>query len=468
MALPRRGLWIPALLLLAGCRHGPALPELPQPQVQGLLPAVADQIEGALKEAQAKPRDPAANGQLGMTLHAYRQFDAAAVCYQRARLLEPGVFRWRYYLALVQAEAGRQQEALTVLREGVRLRPDYLPASLRLAELLFNTGDLAASGNLYRELVQQDPRSAEAHLGLGRLLAARGEIAPAVEQYREACRLAEDYGAAHYALALALRGLGQKAEADQHFALYEKHRIVRPPLEDPLLGAVTELNRGATVQARQALALAQAGRLAEAAQEFERVLQTDPHYAPAHANLIAIYWRLGHLEKAEEHYRKAIEINPNVAEPHLNFALLTAQQNRTEKAAQAFEKALEINPRLAEAHVQYGSLLERQGRLEAAVRHYRLALDSEPNHRAGNYFLGRYLLTLGANDEAIDHLRKTISPDDERAPWYLRALAGAYAATGNRKQAIFYYQEARRRAADRHMNELVGLLDGDLRGLGRR
>ncbi len=461
-----RGWWPLSLLWLAGCARQP-LPELPQPVTQGLLPSIAEQIESANREARASPQDPDANGRFGMVLHAYQKYEQALVCYQRARLLEPRTFRWLYYQAVAEAEVGHRTEALSTLREALRLEATSPPARLRLAGLLFDSGDLDQSGRIFGELVRQDPRSAEAHLGLGRVLAARNDPGAAVEHLRQAVALAPDYGAAHYALALALRTLGEKDAADRHFALHQLHRQTRPPMDDPLLQEIADLDRGPTLPARRAMALAAAGRLQEAVQEFERALELDPQYASAHASLIALYWKLGDFPQAEQHYRRAVELSPGSPEPHLNYALLLAQQNRPQEAAKAFQKCLDINPTHAEAHTQYGFLLEKQARLKEAERHYRQALESAPNHRQAHFLLGRCLLNRGQTTAAIEHLRQTLTPEDERTPWFLRALSGAYAQGGDRELARHYAREAQRRAAARGLQDLSRLLQNDLRALER-
>ncbi len=112
---------------------------------------IREQLRKAIAEAAAKPRDAETNGRLGMTLQTYEQYELAAVCYQRARLLAPKEFRWSYYLAVVQAAAGKHAEAALTFKDALRLKPDYLPAQLRLADALVDVGQSAEAAKYYEQ-----------------------------------------------------------------------------------------------------------------------------------------------------------------------------------------------------------------------------------------------------------------------------------------------------------------------------
>jgi len=458
-----------ALLLCAYlCYPAPALraqapPDLPPLAVENFAPAVREQVRKAYDEARARPRDAEVNGRLGMVLQAYEQYEPAAALYERARSLAPDEFRWVYYLGIVRAALGGPAEAITALKEAVRLKPDYLPAQLKLAESLSAVGESGESQRHYEAVLKIAPGSAFAHFGLGRIKASRRDLAAAVEHFRRACELSPRFGAAHYALALAYRDLGETAKASEHFALYQKDQLNSPALDDPLLEAVAELNVGAIEHSKKAANFEADGELEQAAVEYERALEINPRLEQALVNLVAIYARLGRAEKAEEHYRQAVAMNPNLAEAHYNFGVLLTEQGKHKEAAVAFLRSLEINPFYAEAHHNYGATLEREGRLAEATEHYRAAVANKPNLRIAHFNLGRMLVHQGKPDEAVKHFLQTLAPEDESTPRFMYALAAAYARTGDRDQAIEYARGARQRAAARGQTELLALIERDLR-----
>ena len=443
----------------------PSLPRLPQIDMSNYLPAIQQQIERAYEAARANPKNASANGELGMMLDGYEQYESAAVCYQRAHLLVPGSFRWLYYLGWVQAAQGKYQDAVTTIRDALEIRPDYLPAQLKLAESMLAAGRWEESGMAYEEILKKHPDCAAAHYGLGRVYSARGNAAAAAASYLQACELFPPYGAAHYSLALVYRKLGLIDKSRQHLKLYDQNRMAVPPLDDPLRNAVAELNLGPLSHVRRGIALEQAGEIREAIAEHEKALQIDPKHVQAHINLISLYGRLGEVTKAEEHYRAAVSLNPNQADAHYNYGVLRMRQKRYAEAEPAFRRALEINPSHAEAHHNLGYLFEQQARTDEAFHEYQQAIASQPNYRLAHFHIGRILVNQNKYDESIQHFLKTLEPEDENTPGYLYALAAAYARAGNREAALKYARKAREEAAARGQTQLLLSIERDLYNL---
>ena len=421
-----------------------------------------EQVQQAYAAARDNPGDAALNGKLGMLMQSYQQLEFAEACYRRARYVAPDEFRWGYYLGLVLVLSGKHAEAVTVLGSALSQQPDYLPARLRLAESLIATDKLEESEGLYRRILEREPNLAEAYYGLGRIAFARKKTDSALEYYRKACELFPGYGAAHYALAIAYRNLGDREKAKEHFELNKKFQTSSPPLQDPLLEAISELNAGAFYHLKKGIGLGAAGRIDEAIAEHERALEIDPKMVQAHLNLINYYGRTGRLDRAEEHYAAALALSPNLAELHYDYAVLKTLQGDLAQAATAFKRALEINPSYPEAHSKYGYLLMTQGQLTEAEREYRLALENDPNLRAAHFNLARILIQQERIAEAIEHLLKTLTPEDENTPRYMYALGAAYYRAGNIGEALRYIREARTRAVSLGQKDLLTLIERDL------
>ena len=76
-------------------------------------------IARALAEARAHPQDAAATARLGMLLHAWEQWDAAAAVYARVRQLERR-FEWFYLAGVVEARLAHHEEAAALFRDAAR------------------------------------------------------------------------------------------------------------------------------------------------------------------------------------------------------------------------------------------------------------------------------------------------------------------------------------------------------------
>ena len=442
-----------------------SLPELPQIDLTVFPSVIRGQVEKAYDAARAHPGDANASGEFGMLLDLYKRREFAAICYERARRLDPGVFRWAYYLGVLRAEQGDREEAVAAFRDALRLLPEYLPAWLKLAENLLATGSLKEAGRIYEMIIKEHPDAAEAYFGVGRIRAAEGDLSGAIESYRKACEIFPAYGAAHYSLAIAYRRLSDPQKSEEHLKLYAANKTLVPPIQDPLRDAMRVLDRGAASLLQRGIELEEAGRIEDSIAAHLKALELDPELALAHANLIILYSRTKQPDKALEHYRAAIHLNPHQADAHYNYGVLLMDQGRLTEAEQAFRSALEANPFHVEASNNLGAVLERQGRLDEALGYFEKAVERQPDYRLAHFHIGRIMANRKRYAEAIDHFLKTLTPEDDSTPTYLYALAATYARAGNKERALTYVRKARDAAAARSQTQLLRSINRDLQTL---
>jgi tetratricopeptide (TPR) repeat protein len=445
------------------------LPDLPRLTIANFRPQIRERVEKAYDDVKARPKDPEANGRMGMLLQAFSQFESAELCYQRARILDPNRFQWAYYLGLTQSLDGKNDKASRALQDATRLDPQYLPARLKLAEVLLALARLDESQAICQSIAKDNPQIAPAYYWLGRIESAKGHAQAAIEQYRKACQLWPSFGTAHYALALACQGTGATAEAQQHMAAYQKYKADGDPQpEDPLLEAVRSLDNTALAHLMKGVDLENAGQLDGAIAEHEEAVKQDPKLAQAHANLIALYARAGRADRAEQEYKATVGINPNLPQSHYDYGVFLVSQRRYHEAEDAFRKALESSPNYAEAHSNLGAMLELRGKSEEAIQHYQAAIDGKPNYRMAHFQLGRLLLTKSRTGEAITQLSQTLGPEDADTPRCMYALGIAYAEAGDYASAERYLRDASQRATSLGQNQLVGQIDTALRKVAER
>ena len=458
-----------ALLCLRGAHplaaQGSWPPELKALRLDDFETEIAAQLREAEDDARAHPQDAARTGRLGMTLHAYEQYEPAAICYARARHLAPQELRWPYLEGLAQTALGAHEEAIAAFQAALRVQPDDPPSKLRLAEVLLAAGRFRESQVLHEALITNPATRAQAHYGLGQLQVATGRKAAGLEHYRQAVAAFPDYGRAHYALGLALRDQGLKAEAGEQLALAQQHRYQEPMLDDPLLRAVAQLNTAASDRLLQGIVLESMGKLEPSIAAHERALELNPALVQAHVNLISLFGRAGQFEKAEEHYRAAVAANPELADSHYNFGLLLLGQGRTTQAEEAFRLSLERNPFNPDSHFNYALIIERDGRLDEAAAHYRQALFGDPGHRLAHFHLGRILVYQDRLTEAASELRETLVPEDENTPRFAYALGATLARLGEKEEALRTFREAALKAKTLGQTQLVESIERDLRAL---
>ena len=445
--------------------HAATLPPLPKLDLSNTFPGVNAQIREANAAALARPSDPNAVGKLGMVLDAYQQYAAAEICYHRANLLSPLNFSWAYDRAYVEMKLGRYRDASAEFQAALKLRPDYLPATLNLAECLLSIGQLPESRELFEAITRKYSGNPEAYYGLGRVEMQLGKVEDAAQALEKAIELFPQYGSAQYALAMVYRKLGQSGKASEHFAAYHKNVTTYPPEVDPLRAAVQQLDQTPLSYLQRGLALEQAGDLTGAIESHVKATEIDPTFEQPHINLIQLYARTGEYAKAEEQYRIAVRLNPNRSDCYYNYGVLMFGLGKYSEAEEAFRKAIASNPFYAEAHNNLGFLLQQQGHINDALGEFREAVKEQPDYRLARFHIGLILMDKGNYSGAIEQFRLILEPDDAETPTYLYALAKTYARAGDFPNALAYMKKARTDAAAKEQPQLLPGIDRDLKAL---
>ena len=172
-------------------------PPLPNLAISSLPLSSRDILKRAYEAATARPNDVRAVGALGRVLHAWEQWDTGRQAYDRAASIAPTAFEWPYLSAVVLQRLARHDEAVVRLDRALAISAGYLPARVRLAEALLETGDLVRSQKLFRILESEPAAEPAAQVGLGRIAAAEGRLADAIRHFERAVTLFLELGAAY-------------------------------------------------------------------------------------------------------------------------------------------------------------------------------------------------------------------------------------------------------------------------------
>jgi serine/threonine protein kinase/tetratricopeptide (TPR) repeat protein len=135
---------------------------------------------------------------------------------------------------------------------------------------------------------------------------------------------------------------------------------------------------------------------------FNRVLESDSRYAPAHAGLAQAHWYKFGRTREQQSLQSAIDIG---------------------------RKAIEIAPNLADAQVTMGQISLGTGRTEEALKYFESALTSEPRNTAALQGLAEAYYNLKQFDRAEDTYKKAIAL--RRDDW-----------NGYRALGLFYYRRS--------------------------
>ncbi len=392
--------------------------------------------ESLLRRAQLRhPGDVWINYSLGDILHHAHtpQYEEAIRFFSIARALRPET---AHELAHALDRGGRGDEAATVFRELVQLRPNSGAHWACYGRLLKDRGDQAAAEEALnravlelRKTIQLEPRAND-HNNLGLALEAQGKLVEAIAEYHESLRLDPDSAAPHANLGAALQKQGKLAEA-----IAECREAIRLWPDTP--------------QAHYSLgqALHSLGRVAEAIAEFREAIRLKSHDFRAHFNLGNTLLEQGKPAEAVAEYREAIRLKPDFHEAHCNLGAGLSEQGRLADAVAEYREAIRLKPDFHKAHFNLGNAMWRLGKPAEAIAEFREAIRLEPNVPQAHYALGNCLISQGRATESITEYREALRLKPDSAEAHCN-LGIAYSESGKMAEAIAEYQEAIRLKPD--------------------
>ncbi|MBV9421180.1 MAG: tetratricopeptide repeat protein [Alphaproteobacteria bacterium] len=180
------------------------------------------------------------------------------------------------------------------------------------------------------------------------------------------------------------------------------------------------------------LKLSQAGRHAEAIEQYERALTVEPNSPRVLFALGNTARALGMPGPAEQMFRQVLAIEPGRLEAVVSLANLLRAGGQFDAAKALLEPALARQPEAPELWLTLGSTLREMGDWMPAEVHYREALRLKPDYAAAAANLADMLTDAGAIDEARSLYDKAVrlAPNDAQAKLNRAVL---HLLTGNLK-----------------------------------
>ncbi|QCO15887.1 tetratricopeptide repeat protein [Azospirillum brasilense] len=186
---------------------------------------------------------------------------------------------------------------------------------------------------------------------------------------------------------------------------------------------------------------AQTGRPADGARLLRRALALRPDSAGGHSNLAGARQTMGDAAGAEAGYARALRLDPLLADAHASRAGALRDLNRVPEAARSAQRALALLPASADALVNLAETALAGRRGEEAERAARRAVTLAPGSPAARMMLGSACAALKRWDEAEAAYRAAL----DRAPDYGAAwgnLGSLLAGLGRFEEALAAFAAA--------------------------
>jgi predicted O-linked N-acetylglucosamine transferase (SPINDLY family) len=170
---------------------------------------------------------------------------------------------------------------------------------------------------------------------------------------------------------------------------------------------------------RQAKALHDDGRIADAASAYRSVLALDGRNWTALNALAALALHAGDLEEAIRRLGDMLERRPDFAEGHYKRGNALNRMGRWQAALADYDRAVTLDPCYAKAFCNRGTVLEQLGQLGRALDSYERAIALDPLDAFAYYNRASVLKKLTRLAEAVDSYDRAIALKQDYAEAYV-------------------------------------------------
>jgi len=316
---------------------------------------------------------------------------------------------------------GDDETGIQLLERAVTHAPGVVPADAYTRLVVRALGYGESYRHILERALAEDPLSPRLRmlLGVSALLERGAENRKDSEdRITKAYETAEDKAQFRYDTALAYQNLGFYYSGEECFdiaqQLYARALHWRPDYP------VALSNLGNLLYGR--------GRLSEAAQTYELLVEADSSKAPAWSLLATLRRQTGRLDGAHSAILRAIRIDPSREDYWIEYGSIGALYHtggQTDVACAIYEEVLEAVPNLATTHLNLGILLHDQGHYARAAACFERVIQLSPRRWEGHQALAETYEMLDRAEEALREYRRSLSinPDNAEGRRKMEALA---------------------------------------------
>jgi len=296
----------------------------------------------------------------------------------------------QYELGLALTEAGRGDEAITALRNTVKLKPQHPDAWRRLADHLLATGDANGGDAAYAKHIQCSATTPMLQHAAAAMVA--NDIPKAENVLKEHLKQSPtDVPAIRMLAEVAVR-CGQNEAAEK------------------LLQRCLELAPSFTAARYNYAVLLQRQNDSESALvEIELLLKDDPK-SPSYRNLAAVILsRIGEYERSSKFYAELLAEYPGNAKVWLSYGHVLKTEGRQETCIDAYRQSIARDPAFGEAYWSLANLKTfrfKEQDLEAMHQQLNDKTLSDENRLHFHFALGKASEDSKNHAEAFEHYDK--------------------------------------------------------------
>ena len=354
----------------------------------------------------------------------------------------------RAYLA--KGDSASIEQARLQFQETLKLRPQYVPAKMALAQLELARGESSKAVQTADEIINLDNSNLGALLIRSMGLMNMGEKEKAREQLMAVTKAFPRSNDARYQLGLLNLSERRFKEAGDDFDALRQGQDPRGIIGivevevaqgnyDKALNVVRDQLKQTPNRVDYQMAIAnieyRASRWADAANDYQKLIDKNPKSAELYLRLGETRRLSGDVNAGITAFKKAQELNPKDAMPVLQLGMLYDTNGRNDDARKCYEEVLKMQPdnpvalnNLAYAKADDGVDLDQ------ALTFAQRAQQKRPDDLDVMDTLGLIYIKKNLTDEGVRVLKDLIVRKPDRALFHVH-LAMAYYQKGDKKNA---------------------------------
>ncbi len=353
------------------------------------------ELLSTLPQAERLTLEANLQAKLATAYHRNKQLEKADAWFQKAvkNAGESAPVAWYIALGQIETERGNLEQARRYYLVAVQLEPSATAAYNNLGYVLLKLNRLDEADAVFREALTQDGTLASAAFGRGEVAAKRGQFAVARDFYQRATLHTPGNPGFHKALADVLFQLGDNTGAETALARY------RRTLAEGYLRQAHRLLEGE--QARHALEL------------LHKAVEADATFMPALKDYAYVQMQLGKLAEAKQNYRRVLTIEPSSPQALLHLGRIEAKLGNRAVAVSHFLALIHHEPDFMDTYAQLAHLREASEDLKGAEDAFTMGIRHAPTWAPGYWWRGQIRWKRGDSAGAESDFRRAIhlAPD---------------------------------------------------------
>lgn len=430
-----------------------ALP--PRPDLAGMPSQLRDRIREA-DDAVVAGRDSIESlAELSRLYHANGHLAEARQCYEGLEKLDPREGRWYYRHAMIVAGFGEMDSAVALLRKATEIDASYLPARLRLGDILLKDNKVDEAIAVFDGAQSRDPGEPYSLLGLARCDMDRGLWQAAREKLERVVQ-ATNYALGYDLIVPVYERLGLQDRAAEIRGRMKAWGAFRD-MADPWMEELNADSYDAFQLSVVAGAMKVRGDRNAARILLERSVSLAPNNAALHFQYAMLLVDLSELPKAKSELERCTVLDPTFADGWAYLSGVLSTMGDNVGAQRVFAEGLARCPNSPGLHRMQANQLRAMGRIDEAVREYRESIRLRPTEAEPYIELGMTLMSAGRTADGLKEFENALVAEPEN-PMVLTTLAFNAIQTHDETAARQWLDRARKqpRVLPDDIQRLVG------------